>query len=109
LREINHVKIIRIGTKIPAFNPFRILNDQLLLDLLKKYSTNENKIYLIAHFNHPRELSPEDIEAMNLIGNVGVVTVNQNPLLRGINYDPEVLSKLFNELSYCGIPPYYVF
>ena len=46
---------------------------------------------------------------MNLIRNVGVVTVNQTPLLRGINDDPGVLAKLFNKLSYCGIPPYYVF
>ncbi|GIS85029.1 MAG: hypothetical protein CM1200mP16_13290 [Nitrospina sp.] len=45
LREIEHVKIIRIGTKVPAFNPFRILNDPSLLEMFRKYSTNEKKIY----------------------------------------------------------------
>lgn len=44
LREIDHVKIIRIGTKVPAFNPFRILNDPTLLEMFKTYSTNEKKI-----------------------------------------------------------------
>ncbi len=109
LREIDHVKIIRIGSKMPAFNPYRILNDPSLLAMLENYSTDEKKIYLMAHFNHPRELTKEALRAMNLVQKAGVVTVNQTPLLRGINDDPEVLADLFNRLSYAGIPPYYVF
>ena len=109
LREIKHVKIIRIGSKIPAFNPYRILNDMSLLKMLEKYSKNRKKIYLISHFNHPRELTKESVKAMNLVRETGVVTVNQTPLLRGINDDPNVLAELFNKCSYLGIPPYYVF
>ncbi len=109
LRRIDHVKIIRIGSKMPAFNPFRILNDPDLLEMLEKYSYDDRKIYLIAHFNHPRELTPEAIRSMNLLQKAGVVTVNQTPLLRGINDDPEVLAELFNQLSFIGVPPYYVF
>lgn len=109
LREIDHVQIIRIGSKMPAFNPFRILNDPSLLQLFEKYSTDEKKIYLVAHFNHPRELTREAIRAMNLVQKAGVVTVNQTPLLRGVNDDPETLAELFNRLSYIGVPPYYVF
>ena len=109
LREIDHVQIIRIGTKIPAFNPFRILNDPSLLEMFKTYSTNEKKIYIMAHFNHPRELTPEAIEGLNLLMNSGVSLVNQTPLVQGVNDDPEVLADLFSKLSFIGVPPYYVF
>ena len=63
----------------------------------------------MAHFNHPRELTPQAIEAMNILRQAGAVTVNQTPLIRGVNDDPDVLADLFNRLSYAGIPPYYVF
>jgi KamA family protein len=109
LREIEHVQIIRIGTKIPVFNPYRVLNDTSLFDLFHKYSTDEKKIYIMAHFNHPRELTREAIEGMNRLRETGAVTVNQTPLIRGVNDDPNVLAELFNKLSYIGIPPYYLF
>ena len=109
LREIDHVQIIRIGTKIPAFNPFRILNDPSLLEMFNTYSTNEKKIYVMAHFNHPRELTPEAIEGLNLLMKSGVSLVNQTPLVQGVNDDPEVLADLFSKLSFIGVPPYYVF
>jgi lysine 2,3-aminomutase len=109
LREIDHVKIIRIGSKMPVFNPFRIINDPALPLMLKKYSTPEKRIYVMAHFNHPRELTDVALEGMNMLQNAGVITVNQTPLIRGVNDDPEVLAELFNRLSYAGIPPYYLF
>ena len=105
LREIDHVKIIRIGTKVPAFNPFRILNDPSLLEMFKTYSTAEKKIYIMAHFNHPRELTPEAIEGLDLLLKSGVTLVNQTPLVQGVNDDPEVLAELFAKLSYSGVPP----
>jgi lysine 2,3-aminomutase len=109
LREMDHVKIIRIGTKIPVYNPYRIINDPSLLDLFRTYSTNEKKIYIMAHFNHPNELTDAAIKGMNLLQSAGTITVNQTPLIRGINDNPEVLARLFNNLSYVGIPPYYLF
>ncbi|MFZ0391437.1 MAG: KamA family radical SAM protein [Calditrichia bacterium] len=107
--DIKHVKIIRLGSKMPAFNPYRIINDPDLVEMFSKYSNNGTKIYLMAHFNHPRELTKEAILSMNLIQKAGAVTVNQTPILKGINDNPEVLAELFNQLSYAGIPPYYVF
>ena len=109
LRQIPHVQIIRIGSKMPAFNPQRILNDPSLLSVLSRYSTAHRKIYVMAHFNHPRELTPIAIEAMTALQKAGVTTVNQTPMIAGVNDDPEVLSTLFNKLSYIGVPPYYVF
>jgi KamA family protein len=109
LREIKHVEIIRIGSKIPVFNPFRVINDPSLLKMFEKYSYPERCIYVMAHFNHPRELTATAIKAMNLLRKAGAVTVNQTPLIRGINDDPDVLAELFNKLSYVGVPPYYLF
>ena len=109
LREIEHVQIIRIGTKTPAFNPYRIIDDTDLLKMIEKYSTKEKKIYVMNHFMHPRELTNAAIKAVNLLQEAGAVLTNQNPLIRGVNDNPEVLAELFKKLSFIGVPPYYVF
>ncbi|ABQ46822.1 L-lysine 2,3-aminomutase [Thermotoga petrophila RKU-1] len=109
LREIDHVQIIRIGSKIPAFNPYRIIDDPELLRMIRKYSTKEKKIYVMTQFNHPKELTEEAIEAVNLLKDAGAVLCNQTPLLRGINDSPETLGELLDRLSFVGVTPYYVF
>ena len=109
LRAIEHVKIIRIGTKMPVFNPYRVLGDPELLKVLERHSHPDRRIYMMVHFNHPRELTKEAIEGINLLHEAGTITANQTPLLRGVNDDPVVLSELFNQLSYIGVAPYYLF
>lgn len=109
LREIEHVRVIRIGSKMPAFNPYRILNDPSLLEMLDTYSTYDSKIYIMCHFNHPRELTEPARRALHMIRKAGAVTVNQTPLLRGVNDSPAVLGELLDTLSFIGVPPYYVF
>ncbi len=109
LRSIEHVKIIRIGSKMVAFNPHRILNDPSLLEMIRTYSTSEKRIYLMAHFNHPREFTPQAIEALDRLRDAGAIIVNQTPIIRGINSDPDVLTELFRKLSFVGVAPYYVF
>jgi lysine 2,3-aminomutase len=109
LREIEHVNIIRIGSKMLAYDPYRILNDQNLLYVLSRYSTPEKRIYLMAHFNHPRELTDVSIQAAEALRKVGVMVVSQTPILKGINDDHETLTTLFRQLSFAGISPYYVF
>lgn len=109
LRRIDHVHIIRIGTKMPAFNPYRIINDPSLLEMIRKYTTDDKKIYIMAHFNHPRELTDVAIKGMNLLREAGAITVNQTPMVRGLNDEPEVMFQLFRKLSFIGVPPYYVF
>jgi len=109
IREIDHVKIVRIGTKIPAFNPNRIINDPSLHEMIRTYSTDEKKIYIMAHFNHPRELTPVAVKGLNMLMQSGAVVVNQTPMIKGVNDDSEVLAELFNRLSFIGVPPYYVF
>jgi len=109
LREIDHVKIIRIGTKVPAFNPFRITKDPSLLAAIEKYSTNDKKIYIMAHFNHPVELTDIAIEGLNLLMKAGAIIVNQTPIIKGVNDNVEVMTELFSKLSFIGVPPYYLF
>lgn len=109
LREIDHVKIIRIGSKMPAFNPFRFLNDESLFEMFKKYSLPDKRIYMMCHFDHVRELTPEAKQVIQRLMESGVVCVNQNPIIRGVSDDPDVLAELWNELSYMGVSQYYVF
>ena len=109
IREIEHVKIIRLGSKIPAFDPFRILNDPELQDLLRTHSTREKRIYLMAHFDHPRELTDVAKEGLAKYIECGVICVNQCPLIRGINDNADVLAEMWSTLSHIGVPPYYLF
>jgi L-lysine 2,3-aminomutase len=94
---------------MPAFNPFRITDDPGLSAMIQKYSSDRHKIYVVTHFDHPREITKEAIEAVNRLIAAGAVLCNQTPLIRGINDDAEVLAILFRTLSFIGVPPYYVF
>ncbi len=109
LREIEHVQIIRIGTKLPAFDPFRIIDDPELPSVISRYSTRQKRIYLMMHFNHPKEITEEAALAVDILTRSGAILTNQTPILRGINHDPETLAELMKKLSYIGITPYYFF
>jgi lysine 2,3-aminomutase len=109
LREIEHVRIIRIGSKLPAYNPRRITGDPALLKMVSRYSTPDRRIYIMTHFDHPREMTAVARDAVAHLQQSGAVLMNQTPLIRGVNDNPVVLAELFNELSYAGISPYYVF
>ena len=109
LREIEHVGIIRIGTKMPVYNPMSITEDEKLLAVLARYSRPGKRIYVITHINHPRELTGQALQALDCLHRTGVVLANQTPILRGINADPRVLADLMQRLSFAGVPPYYFF
>jgi lysine 2,3-aminomutase len=109
IREIDHIRIIRIGSKMPAYNPYRIIDDPALPELIRKYSTDDKKIYIMTQFNHPRELTDVAIRGLNILQHAGAILANQTPILRGVNDDPETLSKLLRNLSFIGNAPYYVF
>jgi lysine 2,3-aminomutase len=109
IRSVSHVKIIRIGTKMPAFEPQRITRDASLFDLIRTHSVGEKKIYIMAHFTHPSELTSESLECLDALQRAGAITVNQTPMIAGINDYPSVLAELLSRLSFCGVTPYYVF
>lgn len=109
LRAIDHVKIIRFGSKLPVFNPMRIYEDEALLELFRAHSTPDKRIYVMAHINHPREITAEAKRCFDALHEAGVIVVNQTPVLRGINDDPAVLGELLDKLSWAGVTPYYFF
>lgn len=106
---VPHVRIVRIGSKMLAFNPFRVLNDPSLLELFEEYCKDGTQIYIMNHFDHARELTSEAREALRLVQRAGVQTVNQCPIVRGVNDKWQTLSSLIRELSFVGCPQYYVF
>ena len=109
IRQIEHVQIIRIGTRMVACNPYRVTEDGDLLDMIRQFSTETKRIYVITHFIHPRELTEIATRAIALLHEAGAVTSNQAPLIRGVNDRPEVLAELLSRLSEIGNVPYYVF
>ncbi len=109
LMAIDHVKIVRLGTKMPAFNPWRILDDPALLGLAARFSRGDRRLYFMIQFNHWRELSRPAREAVGLLQRTGAAICQQTPLIRGVNDDPEDLARLWSELSFLGVAPYYVF
>ena len=109
LWEIKHVRIIRLGTRIPSYNPYRIIDDPSLLKVIEKNSTKRKRIYVMTHFVHPRELTDVAVEAVALLQKARAKLANQTPLIRGVNDDPKVLAELLARLSFIGAVPYYIF
>ena len=103
IRAIEHVEIIRIGTRFPVVLPQRI--DAELCDMLSKYGP----IWLNTHFNHYREITPEAAQACDRLLRSGVPVNNQTVLLRGINDSVETQMKLCHNLLKSKVRPYYLF
>jgi KamA family protein len=109
LLSIDHVRTIRIGSKMPAFNPQRITHDRELASLVHRVVQQGRSLYMMVHFDHPRELTTEAIAALSVLRAAGAMCVNQCPLTRGINDDHDVLAELFQACTDAGCPQYYVF
>jgi len=109
LAEIEHLLNIRIGTKAPAFYPFRITKDEELLDILDTINKRGKRIHIVAQFDHPREINNHSRKAVNKLIKAGCVMLTQMPLLKGINDNPETLSTLWNKSVNAGLSPYYLF
>lgn len=103
LRGISHVKVIRIGTRIPFFLPMRVTSS--LCEILKRYAP----IYINIHVNHPSEITIEFEEACTKLIFAGCILGSQSVLLRTINDNEELLTALFQKLISIGIKPYYLF
>jgi lysine 2,3-aminomutase len=103
LRTIQHLEIIRIGTRVPCTLPMRIT--KRLCNMLKKY----HPIYVNIHFNHPREITPEVKMACELLANAGVPLGSQTVLLKGVNDSPEVMKELMQKLIQIRVRPYYLY
>lgn len=103
LREIPHLEIIRIGTRVPVFLPMRI--DQDLCDMLRSF----HPLWINVHLNHPREITSQVSQAFSLLSDAGIPLGSQTVLLAGINDCPQVLKKLFQILVQNRVRPYYLY
>ncbi|MFQ5329636.1 MAG: lysine 2,3-aminomutase [Thermodesulfobacteriota bacterium] len=103
LRDIEHVEIIRVGSRLPVVLPYRITDG--LVNVLKKY----HPIYLNTHFNHPRELTASSREALAKLANAGIPLGNQTVLLAGINDCQRIIRSLVQKLVANRVRPYYLY
>lgn len=106
--EIPTLDFIRFGTRIPVVLPQRITEDEELLRALKEYGAKK-QIIIVTHFNHPRELTEDAVNAIRNLQSAGCVIRNQTVLLKGVNDDADVLAALMNSLVSYGVIPYYIF
>ena len=104
LKAIDHVDVIRVGSRVPVTLPQR-LYDPELLDLL----ASTEKVYLQTHFNHPREITPEAAHVCRSLVRNGIVINNHSVLLKGVNDSLETMRDLLRGLLRIKVRPYYIF
>jgi lysine 2,3-aminomutase len=102
VRAIPSVETIRLATRVPVVLPQRITDE--LLQALRPH----HPIWVMTHFNHPRELTPEAALACNRLADAGFPVMNHCVLLRGVNDDADVLTQLFRGLVRLRVRPYYL-
>jgi lysine 2,3-aminomutase len=102
LRAIPHVEMIRIGTRIPVCLPQRV--DDALGRLLRRHAP----LFVVTHFNHPKEITAEAREACERLVDHGVPVENQAVLMRRLNSNARVLRELFHACLRMRVRPYYL-
>ena len=103
LREISHIEIIRLGTRMPVVLPHRIT--QKLCNILKKY----HPIYVNTHFNHPWEITEESSKSCGMLADAGVPVGNQMVIMKNINDNPDTVKELMQKLLKIRVRPYYMY
>jgi lysine 2,3-aminomutase len=103
LREIEHIEIIRIGTRVPVFMPQRV--DDELCEMMARY----HPVWVNLHFNHPNEITPEVSRAVDRLSRAGVPIGNQSVLLAGVNDCVNIQRALVHRLVENRIRPYYLY
>ncbi len=104
LKDIKHVDVVRIGTRVPVTLPQKLF-DQSLIDLL----ASAEKVWIQTHFNHPREITPETERACKALLRGGMPVNNHAVLLKGVNDDLATMRLLMRELLRIKVRPYYIF
>lgn len=102
IADIEHVMYVRIASRVPVTLPQRITPS--LCHALRRHPAP----WLMTHFNHPRELSPEATAACAMLADHGIPVMNQSVLLRGVNDDADTLERLLRGLVRNRVRPYYL-
>jgi lysine 2,3-aminomutase len=103
LREIPHIEIVRIGSRVPVFLPMRITDE--LTDMLQQY----HPLWINIHVNHSNEISAELAEACDRLTRAGIPLGNQAVLLAGVNDNVHVQRQLVQDLTRIRVRPYYLY
>lgn len=103
LSKIEHIEIVRLGTRTPVVLPQRYTDS--LLEILKKYKF----VWLNTHFNHPNELCEDSCKALAKIAETGIPMGNQSVLLKGVNDNVDVMKALVHKLVKNRVRPYYIY
>jgi lysine 2,3-aminomutase len=103
LAEIDHVRIIRIHTRVPVADPNRVS-----AEMVAALRVNEAVTWIAIHANHPRELTGDARSACARLADAGIPLVSQSVLLRGVNDDAATLEALMRAFVECRIKPYYL-
>jgi lysine 2,3-aminomutase len=103
LREIPHIEIVRIGSRVPVFLPMRVTSE--LTDMLQKF----HPLWLNIHVNHPNEISAELAEACDRLTRAGIPLGNQSVLLAGVNDNLHIQRRLVHDLVRMRVRPYYLY
>jgi len=103
LSAIDHVKVVRIHTRVPVAEPKRITTE-----IVRAMKAKGKAVYVAVHVNHARELTPAARQALARMADAGLVLLGQSVLLAGVNDDAEVLGSLMRALVECRIKPYYL-
>jgi lysine 2,3-aminomutase len=103
LREIPHIEIVRIGSRVPVFMPQRITDD--LCDMLQKF----HPLWMNIHVNHSNEITKELAEACDKLTRAGIPLGNQTVLLAGVNDNVHIQRQLVQDLVRIRVRPYYLY
>jgi lysine 2,3-aminomutase len=103
LRQIPHVEILRIGTKVPAVLPQRITPK--LVRMLRQY----HPLWMSLHFTHPDECTPEAYRACGMLADAGIPLGSQTVLLKDINDNVDTMRSLMHQLMQMRVKPYYLY
>jgi lysine 2,3-aminomutase len=103
LQQVDHVKVVRFHTRVPAVDPGRITPA-----LLRALHASGKAVYVVLHADHPRELNPAVRGAVARIVDAGIPMLGQTVLLRGVNDDVQTLSELMRAFVESRIKPYYL-
>jgi len=103
LADIDHVKVIRIHTRMPVADPARVTGD-----LVRAIKVKAKPTYVAVHVNHPRELTAPARAACARLADAGIPLLSQTVLLAGVNDVPDVMRELMRALVECRIKPYYL-
>jgi lysine 2,3-aminomutase len=103
LREIPHIEIVRIGSRVPVFLPMRVTQE--LCDMLEKF----HPLWMNIHINHPNEISQELAEACDRMSRAGIPLGNQSVLLAGVNDCVHIQRELVQKMTRIRVRPYYLY